>query len=305
MAVLRAAVGVALVAWLLSRLDLHGLADAFGRARAGYVALGIAMYFMQPVVMAIRLYVLVRHVIERLAPVVRLVLISTFFNSFLPSNIGGDGYKVVYLKRRGRGWTDALAYVVYDRVVGLGAITAGLAGYLAICGIPAGQTLAWRVPRWAWSAAIALGGVAAVALVLRRRAVTGRVRQTIGAVRAALGETPWRAHAGVVALAFVNVGVQVARFMLFACALDAHVPAAGWLYVIGLASILGIAPVSVGGLGVQEGVIVFALAAFGVPPATAAAIAFLNRVAIWLCGLAGGLLFLVERGAGEAPAQRA
>ncbi len=50
-------------------------------------------------------------------------------------------------------------------------------------------------------------------------------------------------------------------------------------------------PLTIGGLGVQEGVIAYTLSWYGVPLSVGAAVALINRMAVWLVGLIGGLVF--------------
>lgn len=63
---------------------------------------------------------------------IRLYLLGMFYNLFLPGGIGGDGYKVYYLKRRYEAETKhIISAVVLDRIAGLAALAA-LAAILAV-----------------------------------------------------------------------------------------------------------------------------------------------------------------------------
>lgn len=297
-AALKIAVGVALLGWLISRVDARSVGAAFARARPGLLALGIALLFAQSAVQAVRLHLLVRHVTGALAASLHMIFVGLFLNNFLPGNIGGDGYKMLYLRRRDRTWSHAVAYVLYDRVLGLGAIVAGAGVYLAARGVPDGQweQLHWQAPAWLGWVVAAAGAVAAAAVL-----AVPRVRVVARRMAAALAELPAATHAAIAVLAVATLGVQVVRFQVLAACFGVDVAALDWLYVIALSNVVALLPVSVGGLGVQEGVTVYALALFGVPLADGAAIALANRLAMWLGGVAGGVAFLRTRAPARAP----
>src|SRR5258708_40333814 len=91
----------------------------------------------------------------------RLYFVGTFFNSFLPSGIGGDAYKAVRIGRARGGIASAFASVFLDRFAGfiglsglglLGAITTlvihqkHLKAALLSAGLSAGTLSAARSP---------------------------------------------------------------------------------------------------------------------------------------------------------------
>jgi glycosyltransferase 2 family protein len=90
--VLKAAVSIALLAVLLSRVDVPRLWAIARSASTGWLAAAIALYFLMILASVWRWGLLLRAQNVRL-PFRRLTssfLVATFFNNFLPSNIGGD-----------------------------------------------------------------------------------------------------------------------------------------------------------------------------------------------------------------------
>jgi uncharacterized membrane protein YbhN (UPF0104 family) len=57
-------------------------------------------------------------------------------------------------------------------------------------------------------------------------------------------------------------------------------------------------PITIGALGVREGVFAYSLSLYGVPTAVGLAVAMLNRAVVVLFGIVGGLLFSTERDTG-------
>jgi hypothetical protein len=81
--------------------------------------------------------------------------VATFFNNFLPSNIGGDVVRVRDSSRLTGSTTTSLAVVAIDRILGLGRLYV-LALVAFLTGGPMVRGLAGAAPscsRWAWCSA--------------------------------------------------------------------------------------------------------------------------------------------------------
>lgn len=124
-AILRTAVGVGLLVYLgvsgaIKWSALWGLASAW---RVSLVAL--ILLFVDMVVTAWRLCVLIapRGFHLSLKSSVRLTLVGTFFNSFLPGSGGGDVVKILYATHGNRGRrTEVATILLLDRATGMFAL---------------------------------------------------------------------------------------------------------------------------------------------------------------------------------------
>jgi uncharacterized membrane protein YbhN (UPF0104 family) len=102
-----------------------GLADAFRRPLQPVpVALASLFLAASALITFVRWYVLVR---AQMLPItlggaVRLGLVGNFFNSFLPSSVGGDVVKAVAVARTQRRRTAAITTILLDRAIGLWAL---------------------------------------------------------------------------------------------------------------------------------------------------------------------------------------
>jgi uncharacterized protein (TIRG00374 family) len=120
----KVAVSVALLGYLLSTTDLGSL---HRRVRAGdtvLLALAVMLYTLTLALATWRWRLLLRAQGYR-APIGRLgasYLVATFFNNFLPSNIGGDVIRVRDGSALTGSTTTSLAIVAIDRILGLGAL---------------------------------------------------------------------------------------------------------------------------------------------------------------------------------------
>ena len=300
---LKIAIGLALLALLVLRVDLDELASAFRVVRPVYLVPALLAFLLLLAVQAWRLHLLIAERTGGFGATFRLVLVGFFFNNLLPSNVGGDAYKAAAVRGGEGSWGGPVGLVVLDRAVGLA--TTGLVGLVAFIwtgASPEGlaRRLGWRPPDpgpllWTLAALGALVLVGLAALLLTRpghhpRAFLGNLKRAIAAV-------PLRTHAALVSLSLLAFGLRWARFVVYLWFFDVTFPPAEVTVVLALVTLVAVVPVGLGGLGVQEGTIAYGMAAFGAPLELGLAVAVLNRAAIWAVSLLGGLLFFVGPGA--------
>ena len=137
------AVSLALLAYLFSITDTAALEERLRSADLLLLAVAVACYFTMLAIATWRW----RLLLETLgvdAPLRRLgssYLVATFFNNFLPSNIGGDVVRVRDGSRLTGSTTASLAVVGIDRILGFGALYA-LAAVAFVLGGPVERELA-------------------------------------------------------------------------------------------------------------------------------------------------------------------
>ena len=98
-----------------------------------------------------------------------------------------------------------------------------------------------------------------------------------------------------------HIGNSVALYY-FALAANADVSLIPLFFITPLVGLLVMIPVSINGIGIQEGSYVFYLEQIGASGPAALLVAVLARLALLVLSLIGGLLFLVHR---EGPRQKA
>ena len=241
------AIATGLFAWLLVRQDWHTTWKNLAMLNGWVIPLALALYYAGELANAARWYVLLR---AQLAPVsffetVKIVFAGAFVSNFLPSTIGGDAVRIVYVRRYFSGWAAGTASVVIDRLLNvlsffvtlpLSFITFGaqLLSILKI-GQAAGSTL-----------------LAATFVPVDKKKRSWK--QTFIEVKEAL--VLWRSHPWQLALAFVISWVSI--FVIF---LGVWVIARGLGIRVALYQVMGInvltylltlLPISVNGYGVRE-----------------------------------------------------
>ncbi len=117
-------ISAALLYLSLRKVNLYDLAARIRVESLGWIALAIAVTFLQIFLGVLRW----REIsVECGAPLetrqaMRFNLIGTFFNQTLPSSIGGDAVRLWLVARSGAGWRAATYSIFVDRAIGLIAL---------------------------------------------------------------------------------------------------------------------------------------------------------------------------------------
>jgi len=301
---IRIAVAVIALTLLVSRVDLGAVREALVATSPAAIGLATLASFAANLVVAFRLRVLLaaQGVPARARQTFAINLAAFFYNLFLP--IGGVGVAAIRLQRlshhrRGR-FTAALTAMVCDRVAAIAAL--GLVGLTC-----------WMLdphPKSAGSLVIILGGTTAIALMLAPRIVPAALRSLVRDLQTggsgtwwapallrlsnALGSVARLSPATLTTLLGLSILAQMVGILVFAAlgrGLDLPVSLVSMGWIRSVVVLLTVLPISIGGLGVREGALVFTLQAFGVAAHDAIALSILIFATTMVApGLAGGFL---------------
>ncbi|HEX9638282.1 MAG TPA: lysylphosphatidylglycerol synthase transmembrane domain-containing protein [Acidobacteriota bacterium] len=312
----KALVSVLLIGLLLARVDLGALAQALRDYHPGFLVLSILLAPVLIWASSEKWRILVRGLGDQVAGwrLFHFYMVGSFFNNFLPTNVGGDVVRVVQLGRATGRPLEAAVTVVVERVTGLIALVltaaAGLALYwgelgdrrlvsalVIVVGILGAALMILLVP----ALLRILGPLLPGALERRLAALGERMRQSLAM---------FRRSPRVLAAALLW---SLAFYLL--AALNVYVTCLAFRQELGLLPCLAIAPlvlvvamvpVSLGGVGMMEWAYVFTLGGFGVAAPAALSVALLMRLKSLGFGLIGGLLYLasgVRQDAGQLQAK--
>lgn len=301
------AVSLALLGYLLSTSDLGALHRRLRGGDTLLLAAAVVLYTAILVLSTWRWRILLQAQ-GYPAPVGRLsatYLVATFFNNFLPSNIGGDLIRVKDSSELTGSTTASLAVVVIDRILGFGAVYfLALTAYLA--GGPVLRSLVGVAP------ALAALGVffAGLSYVFFRPGTARRllaaagldslpwVRQRFETMQAAVHvyreqiAKVWTAFAASVALQALVVCYyyDVARCLRIPLSLSAC------FLVVPLCILVQAVPISFNGWGVRESVFILYLGQLGLPRDSALAFSLVGAGLIVLLSLAGAVVWASRAG---------
>jgi uncharacterized membrane protein YbhN (UPF0104 family) len=121
---LKILISAALLYLALRKVNLTDLASRIDIASLGWIALAIAVTFLQIFVGALRWCEISADCNAPLTTrqATRFNVIGTFFNQTLPSSIGGDAVRLWLVARGGAGWRAATYTIFVDRAIGLIAL---------------------------------------------------------------------------------------------------------------------------------------------------------------------------------------
>jgi hypothetical protein len=121
---LKILISAALLYLALRKVNLSELASRINISSLGWIALAIAVSFLQLFVGALRWCQISAECGAPLttARAMRYNTIGTFFNQTLPSAIGGDAVRLWLVARGGAGWRAATYSIFVDRAIGLIAL---------------------------------------------------------------------------------------------------------------------------------------------------------------------------------------
>ena len=295
--------------WLLfARVDVARLWAIARGASIPWLGAALAVYVLMIVLSAWRWGLLLRAqgLDLGVAHLTRSFLVATFFNNFLPSNIGGDVIRIADTAPAAGSKTLATTVVLIDRGIGLlGLLLLAAVGATAAPGLV--DDGGGRLGPWLWWGAFAGAMVVATPLllvpqalprllqplrVLHRQWVDERLDRLAGALLR-FRETP-SALLGCFAGAVAVQAVLVLFYLAIARSMDIPVGFGQLAVIVPISFLVQMAPVSVNGLGVREATFGFYFARLGLPLESALLVSFVGAALVLLVSLSGGVTYLVR-----------
>lgn len=297
---------------LLGKVDLARLWQYGRHASIPWLVTALGLYLAMVLVSAWRWQVLLYAQSFHVAGsrLVNSYLVATFFNNFLPSNIGGDVIRIRDTVAESGSKTRATTIVLMDRGIGLlglvlvAAIAATVAGDTFSRGMPLMVPLLWLA--FAGGTALATPLVLWPGAVARLLAPLRRIHQEwVGERIARMTDTLGRFGQSPAALLRCFAGAVVVQLILVgfyaAIARSMGIPASPWhlAVVVPVSFIVQMAPVSLNGFGVREAVFTYYFSRMGLPPETALAVSFMGAALIMLFSLSGAIAYWLRHSSPE------
>jgi len=305
----RLLISVILLAIVVSRVDRRELGAVLSRIDLGFLGLALGASFAMLGLNALRWQVMLLAQGTRvpLRLVVYYYFIGAFFNTFMPTSVGGDFVRVLSASRYTGRRSVALASVVVERLLGFFALVpVSLAGILL-------TYREFQNPRLlVVLEGVALFMFALVGVMLSNRVAMGIIRllrpllsrfrqidieEKLRSVYEALrlyGEKR-AALAGGFLLSLLSRLVWILGGAWIASALSAEmITFPRLLVVVPLVELARVVPVSLSGVGVREGSFAGLMAQFGTGETETIVLAFLFYLLLTVNGMAGGVLYLIR-----------
>jgi uncharacterized protein (TIRG00374 family) len=301
---IKAVVSIGLLALLFSRVDMPRLLGAARQASAPWLAGALALYGLMVLASAWRWGILLTAQDIRLPfrTLTSSFLVATFFNNFLPSNIGGDVIRVADTAPAAGSKTLAATVVLLDRGLGLlGLVLIAALGATAASRLTTGGPVA---PAFLWAGFCAATMVAAPALLrprsfarllqpLRRfhpEWVDERLARMTGAL-SRFGQAPGALVACFLGAVVVQ-GVLVGFYLAIAHSMRIPIGFAELAVIVPISFIVQMVPLSMNGFGIREATFGFYFNRLGLPLESALLVSFMGAALIMLFSLTGAVAYL-------------
>lgn len=234
-----------------------------------------------------------------LLSLIRWYFIATFFNAFLPTNIGGDGYRLLKTCDNPKGRARAVAALLLERITGV--LTLGFMGYLAaiIVWMKSGNALAGSL-----AVIGTIGGITGLIILalIWRFGTLGPLAKIRGVVKvveiASDALADWKGQGlrlcVVMVLSAAFHTLRIGFIWLLILALGTAVDPVELTVALFAVEVAAMLPISIGGLGVMEGSFVYVMGSFGLGSEAGLASMLVLRVLTLVLGLFGALLYLGE-----------
>jgi uncharacterized membrane protein YbhN (UPF0104 family) len=304
--ILKAVVSLALLGALFSRVDVVRLWAVAKTASLPWLIGALSLYLAMILVSAWRWGLLLDAQGVRL-PFGKLTssfLVATFFNNFLPSNIGGDVIRVADTAAAAGSKTIAATVVLIDRGLGLLGLV-----LLAAVGASAslGRTNIGPVnPAMLW-AGFGLATIVATPALLMPHTFTRLLQpirilhpQWVDARLASLTAALARFRKAPAAIGTCFLGAIVVQAVLvgfyLAVAYSMHIPVTftQLALVVPISFVVQMVPVSLNGFGVREATFGFYFTRLGLPLESALLVSFVGAALVILFSLSGGVAYLTR-----------
>lgn len=300
-------VGLVALGFVLIKSDAGALIEAIKHTRLAFLPLAVAASFAVTWLMAYRWEMILsaRGVRFQTRRLFAYYLIGIFFTSFVPGGgISGDVARLIYVDRQVRNKALVLSTLVYERLIGV--FTLLLIGFAA--------TLATRVYTQTDRVIYIGEAVLAISFVAIAILMSGFVTSRLARMLRAIGSRMKIARAGEAAARTLedisrlrSDGPLLARTVLISFVIRIVWSLGCYVIVtamglpldvftlfafISLVDLVRLMPISVGGLGVREWIVIVLFATVGISREQALTFSFLAFAPIYLNAIAGGIIYL-------------
>ena len=293
--------GLLLVLIWIMRKDAREILGILKGSNKALILLVVFINMLLTIVVAYRLKLLLsgQKILLSIKDMVHLTFIGYFFNSFLPTAIGGDIAKAYYISKKTDNKVASYAAVLADRILGLVAtLLIALVGLLFIGKSLDNKFIVWMGP------VVFLLTVAIIAILLKKNNTPAKASSGKSGIFYAIKEKLLKLYTSInlyrnspallVKGIVLSLGLQtmsiVSIYLLILC-IGGDIPIFRLFLIIPLVWAVSMLP-SLNGLGVREGAFVYFLKGY-IGPEKAFTISLLWLSLIMLYSIIGGVFQLL------------
>ncbi|UCD42209.1 MAG: flippase-like domain-containing protein [Chloroflexota bacterium] len=303
--ILKALISLALIAYLLSQTEFSAIFASLISADPRYLLLAMLTLFLGKLISGYRwqILLLAQDIKIPLKTLIASLFVGQFFNSFLPTTIGGDAIRAYDTAIESEESAKAVTTVFMDRFVGVLALVT-----LAVLAVPIAMLVGEDVSFYFIPVLIVfLLCVVGLVVVLNNSLVRifanfllkmrlSRIANLVMKIYQSIQEMKGDATAlwlafGISILLQINV---VIFHYLIALSIDLDFSIIYFFILVPIVLTVLIVPFSINGIGLREGAFVFLLAGIGVTAYDAIAFSLLSFFLVLTQAVIGGIIFALR-----------
>jgi uncharacterized protein (TIRG00374 family) len=303
---LRVIVSVLVIAFIVSKVNFEEVTALLPKVKIHFAFLGLAWLLFDKVVMSYRWGILLwaKKIEIPIYKIIRIYFLSSFWGTFLPSSFGPDFIKIYVTKKYGSNSSDVLSSVVVDRAIGLFSLS--LMAFLAIFVLFSYQRTEQNLNILVAILTILLL-TAAFMVFFDRLPINNlkrlfRIRDEGFIDRQVRGfyescqeyKSNKSALVKVFSISFFNNILVIFMTYVIFLSLDLHVSVLYLFVFVPLINFITMIPISIGGIGIQEGAYVYFFSQTGMSVQEALAVALILRFLMLVSYLPGGLVYMSD-----------
>ena len=302
---LKISASIALLFLILSFTDIKSVLNNLMKLKATTVCLGVTILLLAQIISTYRWQRIIK--IEGADLPFRTLfssyMVGMFVNNFLPSSIGGDVVKIYDVYRTTHNTTLATISVFMERFSGLIVLL-----LIPWFGIKYFFDLGLFLIFWGWIGAqvvLIITGIMLFSTGFSEFFIRLLERFRIKKI-ASLAKLFFEGLAGYkkkkifgLLLLILSIPVQFSTIFLYkmvANDIGVYLSLSYCMFAIPIIALISLAPISLGGIGVREGITIFLFTQVGIAPESALSISLLETCIIYLGSLSGGLFFFLRKG---------
>lgn len=301
---LRFLVSAGLIFFLYRRIAFHEFIAVFQTLRFWPLLFFFMLLFFNTAIHALKWKLLLQAdgILIPWSTLTASYLVGTFFNMFLPSNIGGDAYRVYDVARTSKRAAHSFASVLADRLSGYVALVVvatgcGLAGlrllpnseilWIPVIGMAGllliiGASFQQRLIRWFLDRSV----------LERAPGIRAFVLQLLDSVNQYRNAPDLFVRIMIVSFVF-QFSVIICIYLL-ALGLDFDIPLHYFFVFVPFVSIMEALPISIFGLGIRDASYAYFFTHVGLPEVYALTLALAYVVVTLVYASSGGIIFLLR-----------
>lgn len=303
--ILKIFVSIALIAYLLSGTDYSAVYSSLVSAKPVYLFLAFITLLIGKILSGYRWQMLLasQEIRIPLRSLIASLFVGQFFNSFLPTTIGGDAVRAYDTAVASNESVKSVTTVFMDRLIGVIALV-----MLAVLAIPIAYIMGEDVNYYLLSVLILfLFCLAGLLIVLNNSLTRGLADALQGMGLSRIADQVWKINTsiqemrsdnkilwiafGVSILLQINV---VIFHYLISLSLSLDVPLIYYFIIVPVALTVLIVPFSINGIGIREGIFVYLLAGLGISASNAIALSLLSFLLLLTQAMIGGIIFALR-----------